>query len=98
MEKLKSISKWLLAAVMRFFWRVARVRFDVDPKLKRAYRKIKNQAVPCPKHSYNCSNYVGCGPEPRCDMPCPACLFWTGYGLRYDYKDKCEKWCSKNCA
>jgi hypothetical protein len=85
------------AFLLNLLWKGFRVRFDVDPRLKSSYRKVK--VTPCChgcKGTPDCVTYVSCGPVPGCHMPCPACLFWTGYGLKNDIDGKCKDWCVKN--
>ena len=53
---------------------------DIHPELVELYNNLR---LHCPKECQNikeCLNYISCGPDGMCKIPCPKCLAWTGYG------------------
>ena len=82
--------------IKRKLWEYFRIRFDIDKRLKKHYKKCKWNNIGCNKHSFNCDVYISCGPGVQCDNPCPACLVWTGYGLNHDIDNECHKWAAKH--
>jgi len=87
----KKIYRNCIRFIRQELWYRFRIRFDVDKRLRKQYKKCKWRDICC-SNSYRCIAFIGCGPCPRCDHPCPACLFWTGYDLKYDIDNQCHKW------
>lgn len=95
---LTELRAFCIRSVRRCFLRFTRKKFKIDKRLSKYYNKHSSNCVCKNKDlGVSCCVYVSCGPVP-CDKPCKYCLFWEGYGLDNDIKNKCHDWIAKNFA